>query len=175
MLDSVAADKNGKITVNEARSIFNNVNIRLGRTFTINQVDEFFSSLHLNREGRVSFSEFKYAFESIEQVIERKEKIRNRKPTAYVPSGSRTMKCVGDYCTFEDIFEDVDVDGDGMITKEETAKTLLRLNSICRRSYGTDELEIFFSTLDKERKGSIALKDFKEVLTIMENYDDETL
>ena len=85
------------------------------------------------------------------------------------------MKCVGDYCTFEDIFEDVDVDGDGMITKEETAKTLLRLNSICRRSYGTDELEIFFSTLDKERKGSIALKDFKEVLTIMENYDDETL
>lgn len=175
-------DSNGKITVNEARSIFKRINSRLGKTYTVDQVEEFFVSLKLNREGRVSFSKFKAAFESLDQTIKEQKNQQQQKPkrklTAFVPKTSekqsgRILACpVGEVCTLDEIFEDMDVDQDGMITKDETAQALLRINSTMRKSYGQDELEIFFSALDKDRKGSIALKDFKEALTIIE--DDES-
>ena len=57
----------------------------------------------------------------------------------------------------------MDIDQDGFISKEETAMSLLRLNSKYKLSYGADELEIFFAALDRDRKGSIAVSDFKDV------------
>lgn len=174
-------NSNGKITVNEARAIFNRINSRLGKTYTQDEEEEFFMSLKLNRDGCVSCSRFKDAFESLDETLRIKREQQQqpkRKLTAFLPKASgkqsgRILACpIGEVCTLDEIFEDMDVDQDGMITKDETAQALLRINSTMRKSYGQDELEVFFSTLDRDRKGSIALKDFKEVLTTIA--DDET-
>ena len=76
---------------------------------------------------------------------------------------SSILSCpIGEECTIDEIFEQIDVDRDGQITKEETAKTLLHLNTVRGRSYGQDELEIFFSALDRDRNGSISMNEFKK-------------
>jgi len=108
--------------------------------------------------------------EYMSQVYEEKMEVK-RKASAFKErvnfasslTASSVLSCpIGEECTIDEIFEQIDKDGDGQISKEETAKTLLRLNSVMRRSYGQDELEIFFAALDRDRTGSISISEFKK-------------
>ena len=68
---------------------------------------------------------------------------------------------IGQECNIDKLFKKIDSDNDGLITMQETSTTLLELNSKLKRSYGVDELQIFFNALDKDRKGSIAIDEFR--------------
>lgn len=92
----------------------------------------------------------------------------SKKPKEVVPqqfpNSFPILSCpIGQKCNIDEIFSEMDINQDGFITKEETAMSLLRLNSKYKMSYGADELEIFFAALDRDRKGSIAISDFKDM------------
>ena len=164
IFDEVDTNAYNIISIGEARNIFTRINNSLFRSYTSDQVDNFFRALDTNGDGVLSFSEFRRAFEEArmeKEVFSSKPKRKMSFASNILPSS--VFACpIGEECTIDEIFEQMDKDGDGQITKAETAKTLLRLNSVMRRSYGQDELDIFFSALDRNRKGSISIGEFKK-------------
>ncbi len=118
--------------------------------------------IDMEAEGLTMYTSQVYSSDK-EQI---KRKVSSFKERFDIPSNildSSILSCpIGEECTIDEIFEQIDKDGDGQISLEETANTLLRLNSVMRRSYGEDDLEIFFSALDKDRKGSISISEFKK-------------
>ncbi|CAF0921745.1 unnamed protein product [Brachionus calyciflorus] len=61
-----------------------------------------------------------------------------------------------------DIFNQVDGDQNGSLSVEEAEKLLLKLNSRLGRSYGEDDVEKFFLSLDTNQDGSISLSEFRK-------------
>ena len=60
-------DKNGsgKLSVEEANSIFIRINNRLGRSFSEHDRIRFFDRLDRNSNGEIDLNEFKRAFDSL--------------------------------------------------------------------------------------------------------------
>ena len=61
----------------------------------------------------------------------------------------------------EQIFSQLDLDGDRSISVSEAEKALLRLNSRLGRSYGENEVKSFFATLDLNGDGKLDLNEFR--------------
>lgn len=60
----------------------------------------------------------------------------------------------------EKIFDHIDKDGNGVLSYSEAESIFLRINSRLGRSYGEDEVAVFFKDLDKNRDGIIDVKEF---------------
>ena len=53
------------------------------------------------------------------------------------------------------------MDNSGYISVEEAGKILLKLNSKMGKSYGEDDINKFFKTLDVNKDGRLTLNEFK--------------
>ena len=60
----------------------------------------------------------------------------------------------------EQIFDHIDRDGNGVLSYAEARSIFLRINSRLGRSYGEDEVGVFFDNLDKNKDGIIDVKEF---------------
>ncbi len=61
-----------------------------------------------------------------------------------------------------EIFSQIDVDGDLLISVSEAERILLRLNSRFGRHYGEDDVKLLFKALDTDRDGNLNLEEFKQ-------------
>lgn len=61
----------------------------------------------------------------------------------------------------EQLFNQLDIDGDNSISISEAEKAVLRLNSRLGRSYGENELKSFFATLDLNGDGKLDINEFR--------------
>ncbi|CAF1092243.1 unnamed protein product, partial [Brachionus calyciflorus] len=61
----------------------------------------------------------------------------------------------------EQIFSQLDTDGNGSISVSEAEKALLRLNSRLGRSYGEEDVKAFFARLDSNRDGRLDINEFR--------------
>jgi len=61
----------------------------------------------------------------------------------------------------EQVFSQLDVNGDGSISISEAEKALLRLNSRLGRNYGEDDVRSFFARLDSNRDGKLDINEFR--------------
>ncbi len=61
-----------------------------------------------------------------------------------------------------EIFSQIDRDGDSLISVNEAEKILLRLNSRFGRHYVDDEVRALFSALDSDRDGHLNLEEFRQ-------------
>ena len=61
----------------------------------------------------------------------------------------------------EQLFSQLDIDGNGSISVSEAEKALLRLNSRLGRSYGEDDVKAFFAQLDTNRDGRLDISEFR--------------
>ena len=78
-------------------------------------------------------------------------------------SGSfSTSGSVSSSVIIEEVFKSIDLNSNGKIGFDEAEKILLKLNSRLGRSYGENEVRIFFRTLDTNNDGSIDLEEFKK-------------
>lgn len=59
------------------------------------------------------------------------------------------------------LFNQVDIDRNGRISMDEAGRMLLKFNSKLGRSYGENEVQTFFRSLDKNNDGYIDLEEFK--------------
>ena len=57
----------------------------------------------------------------------------------------------------------------GTISVEEAGKILLKLNTKLGRAYNEDDLNAFFSALDKNSDGQLTLEEFKGAFNALTN------
>lgn len=62
IFDQIDRDHSGFISLAEAQSLLLNLNSRLGRSYGENELKAFFANLDVNRDGKLSVSEFRSAF-----------------------------------------------------------------------------------------------------------------
>jgi len=68
----------------------------------------------------------------------------------------------GSLVAFADqIFSQLDLDGNNLISVSEAEKALLRLNSRLGRNYGEDDVRAFFARLDTNRDGKLDINEFR--------------
>jgi Ca2+-binding EF-hand superfamily protein len=80
-------------------------------------------------------------------------------PSPLATSSSKVNKSSSDIVN--KIFRELDNDNNGMISVDEAARVLLRLNSRLGRNYGEDESRQFFQRLDVNKDGQLSLDEFK--------------
>jgi hypothetical protein len=77
-------------------------------------------------------------------------------------SSSNSSKKYVDNAVIERLFSLIDINGDGAVSIEEAERIFLKLNSRLRRNYGSDDVKLFFLSLDPTGTGKINLEQFKK-------------
>lgn len=68
------------------------------------------------------------------------------------------------------IFAQIDKDYNGVLSVEEAESIFLRINSRLRKSYGEDDVKIFFKVLDTNNDGVIDIQEFKNNFNKLTNH-----
>jgi hypothetical protein len=77
-------------------------------------------------------------------------------------SSSNSSKKYVDNVVIERLFSLIDINGDGAVSIEEAERIFLKLNSRLKRNYGSDDVKLFFLSLDPTGTGKINLEQFKK-------------
>jgi hypothetical protein len=109
----------------------------------------------LEKEG---LSEYKNIIEKNKETT-KKQHIRKLSVNSAQMTGRQTDYSLKE--RLETIFNSIDLDGNGVITRDEANNVLLRINSHLGRVYGENEANAFFSNLDTNEDGEISLNEFK--------------
>ena len=198
MFSEIDTDQNGTISVDEARNIFERINVRLGKSYTPADALQFIISLDKNRDGLIEFSEFKAAFDKssdqltreqgpnyidvekipVNQSILSRSSINTRRASGFkkrysIKNIGPILSCpIGEDCTLDEILGEVHLDADGRVPKKEACKAIMRLDSVNQLCVA-EEVETFFDKLDRKRKGSISVAKFRSAFKEDEEYSYE--
>jgi Ca2+-binding EF-hand superfamily protein len=134
-------DRSGFISEAEAKALLSELNGRLGRNYGEAELQAFFNKLDINRDGKLSLDEFRQAFNKTGSVARPASGVNQRE--------------------INEIFAEYDTDRSGFISVSEAEALLLKLNARLGRSYGEDELKVFFNRLDVNRDGKLSIVEFR--------------
>ncbi len=138
---------------------------------TYNQVHELEGDLEalklvdLEKEGLEMYKSQIYGLTTKEIKTQFDRFIPSKTPVVYSEVTSQQSSTSGVSSTrklITQIFEHLDKDGNGFMSREEAASIFLRINSRLGRSYGQMEVDRFFARLDKNGNGQIEVVEFRE-------------